>query len=73
MCHIYVEQVDLDLPWGVLSIALDVTIPDSPASAGSPSTGGAGVEVLVHSTPAMGASFSSCPMLELMGSKIVPM
>ena len=57
------------LPWGVLPAALGVTIPDGPASAGSQSTGGTEVKVVLFSTPAMGASFSSCPMLELMGSK----
>ena len=57
------------LTWGVLSAVLDVTTPDGPALEGSLSTGGTGVEVLVFSTPAMGASFSSCPMLGLMGSK----
>ena len=57
------------LPWGVLPAVLGLTIPDSPASAGSLSTGGAGVEALLFSTLATGASFSPCPMLELMGSK----
>ena len=57
------------LPWGVLPGALDMTDPDGPASAGSLSIGGTGAKVLVFSTPATGASFSSCSMLELMGTK----
>ena len=40
-----------------------------PASAGSLSIDGAGVEVFVCSTPAMGASFSFCSRLQWMGNK----
>ena len=47
----------------------DVAIPDCSASAGSLSTDGIGAEVLVFSTPAMGASFPFCSMLVLIGNK----
>ena len=39
------------LSWGVLPAVLGVTIPDGPASAGSLSTGGTGVEVLFSPLP----------------------
>ena len=57
------------LPWDVLPSALGVTIPDDPASAGTLSTGGAGVSEVVFPTPAMGLSVLSCTMLGLMGSR----
>ena len=56
-------------PWDVLPTVSDVAIADSSTSGGSLSTGGAGAEVLVCSTPAMGASLSFCSKLELIGNK----
>ena len=48
------------LPWDVLPVVSDVAIPDGSESADSLSTDETGAEVLVCSTPAMGASSMAC-------------
>ena len=65
MCSIYVEQVDLDYPQ-VCHLLLSQTGLHQQAHYPQVVLE---LEVLVLSTPATGASFSSCPMLELVGSK----
>ena len=61
------------LPSGGLPAVLGVTIPDGPASAGSLSTGGDGVKVLLFSTPAISASFLILPFVGVDGKQTVPM
>ena len=61
------------VPWGVLPAACGVTIPDGPASADLLSTGGAGVEVSLFSTPAMGCILLILPYVGVDGKQIVPM
>ena len=58
--------------WGVLPAALGVTNPDNPASAGTPSKGGAGVSEVVFPTPAMELSVSPCTV-RIHGKQIVSM
>ena len=57
----------------MLPAVLGVTIPDNPASAGTLSTGGAGVSEVVFLTPAMGLFPFALLYVRIDGKQIVPM